>query len=179
VDTAETAPTKSIFSDFDEVEVGQVWAEAVNYYRAGELLYLSAELEEQAADKQADHLETDERAGGIQRYLDTLLPSQWEEMDAHQRRSFLLGDTLQEPGTKKRERVCVAEVWVELFGRPQSEMTRYNTRDIHTILRSFEEWQEEASKHSFKLYGKVKSYRRVDVPIRPKPVKRTTASSSI
>jgi len=160
VDTYQNTPAKDVFS-LDAYEIGQLWAEAVKLYKAGEKLYLSKEIEEQANAKQAEHRELDDRTGIIQKYLDTLLPADWSYMDYQQRRSFLQGDELQSPGTVQRERVCIAEIWCELFGKLQSDMSRYNTRDLHNILRSLPDWEEpKKGTHRFKNYGTQKYYTR-------------------
>lgn len=179
VDTWETRPTKNVFNDLDEYEVSQIWAEAVKFYRSGEALHLSEEVEAMANERQAEHREVDDRAGIIQNYLDKLLPSNWEEFDSFERRTFLSGDPLQEPGTKQREYVCIAEIWCELFGKPQSEMTNHNTKPLHALLRNLEGWEEEKSKRSFALYGKkIRSYRREEIKLRPKPVNKLQKSAT-
>lgn len=159
VDTMLAPVAKNIFEDLHESEVAQIWAEAVKLYKAGEKLYLSKEIEAQAYQKQTEHREVDDRAGIIQKYLDTLLPVDWLDMDIYQRRTFLSGDDLQAPGTEQRKKVCVAEIWCELFGKPQSEMTRYNTRDLHNILKSLPGWEEaKAATCRFRMYGVQKYY---------------------
>ena len=160
VDTYLSAPAKDVFS-LNEYEIGQIWAEAVKLHKAGEKLYLPKEIEEQANAKQAEHREVDDRTGIILKYLDTLLPVDWQYMDAYQRRSFLQGDELQSPGTETRSKVCIAEIWCELFGKPQAEMTRYNTRDLHNILRSLPDWEEtKGGTQRFRNYGTQKYYTR-------------------
>lgn len=159
VDTMLVPATKNIFEDLTPEEVAQVWAEAVSLYKHGEKLYLSKEVEAEAFQKQTEHREIDDRTGIIQRYLDTLLPTNWLDMDIHERRAFLSGDELQPEGTERRKKVCIAEIWVELFGRAQSEMTRYNTRDLHNILKSLPDWEEaKAATCRFRIYGTQKYY---------------------
>lgn len=163
IDTLEQEPTKSVFDDLTEEVVDQLWAEAVTLYRAGEPLHLSKELEEQATLKQREHSETDERAGIIQRYLDIPLPESWEDMSLSERRMYVRGDELAERGTVQRDRVCVAEIWCELFGRDQADMTRYNTQEINKILRTIEGWDTAKNGRGtirHKLYGTQKYYTR-------------------
>lgn len=160
VNTGEVTPVKNLFVDLDEYEIDQIWAEAVNLYRGGETRYLSKELEEQAYLRQKEHSESDERSGLIQQYLDTLLPENWEEMDLYSRRNFIQGDELSEKGTVKRDKVSVAEIWCELFNKPQSEMTRYNTKDIHAIMKSMEGWKESKNPVNIKNYGRQRVYRK-------------------
>jgi len=162
VDTLQTVPVKDFDADFTEDEVNQVWAEAVQLYRSGEKLYLSKDLESQARDRQRQHSETDDRTGLVLKYLETLLPTDWAYMDIHQRRSYLTGDDeLQAPGSVRRDRVSIAEIWVELFNKPIAEMSRYNTKDLHTIMKTIDGWEEDKSPVAVKGYGRQRVYRRV------------------
>lgn len=163
VDVHETTPAKDIAQDLNEYEIGQIWAEAVSLYRAGEPLYLSAELEQLAYNVQADHVEVDERAGLIQRYLDTKLPLNWNEMGIFERRAYLAGgDELQPLGTVMRVKACAAEIWCECLGGKQETMNRFNTKDIHDIMRTLPGWQLSKSKQRFSGYGVQISYNRLN-----------------
>ncbi|WP_431212289.1 VapE domain-containing protein [Puia sp. P3] len=155
-----SAPVKDLFEDLTEPEVGQIWAEAVHLFRAGESLHLSADLEAEANAIQADHTEKDERTGQITEFLDMLLPASWESWDIDQRRGYLMGGELQEVGTIQRVAVCAGEIWCELFGKRPGEMTAYNTKDIHTILRGLPGWERATGGRRFKYYGYQKWYRR-------------------
>lgn len=164
IDTMEAEPTKCVFTDLDDYEVDQLWAEAVYRYRAGETRYLGKELEEQAYSKQTEHSEEDERAGLIQNYLDTLLPEDWDSMDLFRRRNFLSGDELLAKGTIKRTRVCIAEIWCELFGKPQADMNKYNTKELHAIMKNMEGWGEIPTGGGvarFGVYGRQRGYLRI------------------
>ncbi|MGE7777363.1 VapE domain-containing protein [Chitinophaga sp. NPDC101104] len=158
VDVHVTQPVKDVFQDLTEAERGQIWAEAMEWYRGGEALYLPKEIEAMATAMQAEHSEQDERAGMIQRYLDTLLPENWEQMDLYQRRGFLAGDDLAPAGTKLRTRVCVAEIWCEVLGGQQKDMTKYNVKEIHDIMRSLSGWEFYKGKLRFGNYGVQKGY---------------------
>ncbi|WP_240646569.1 virulence-associated E family protein [Chitinophaga rhizosphaerae] len=163
VDIHVTPPTKDVFVHLTEEERGQVWAEAMELYRAGEPLFLPKEIEDMATAVQAEHAEHDERAGMIARYLDTLLPDNWEQMDIYQRRAFLAGDELAAPGTHQRTRVCVAEIWCEVLGGQQKEMNKYNTKEVHDMMRAMKGWDEcRSAKSRFGFYGLQKGYVRTD-----------------
>lgn len=163
VDTMEGVPTKSVFTDLDDYEIDQLWAEAVCLYKAGETRYLDKELEEQAYKMQTEHSENDERTGIVQRYLDTLLPENWDEMDLFGRRNFLSGDELSAKGTVQRSRVCIAELWCELFGKPQAEMNRYNVKDLHAIMKNIKGWTDSKNRTArFKIYGTQRFYERIE-----------------
>jgi putative DNA primase/helicase len=163
VDAGINQPTKNVHTDLDENEIDQIWAEAVKLHQAGEPLFLSEELEKIALQKQANHTEHDERTGLVTRYLNTLLPENWDEMDISERYRFVQEDPLQEEGTIKRNRVCVAEIWCELFGGHQKDMTSHSTKSIHNIMRTLKGWElSKAGKSRFPIYGIQKAYIRVN-----------------
>lgn len=157
-------PAKDLFDDLTAEEVGQIWAEAVRIFRAGESLHLSADLEAEANAIQAEHTEKDERTGQITEFLEMLLPESWETWDVDQRRGYLIGGELSEVGTVQRNAVCAGEIWCELFGRRVGEMTAYNTKDIHAILRNMPGWERVESVRRFRNYGPQKWYRRTVIP---------------
>lgn len=162
VDTYDTEPTKDIFTVLDNYEIDQIWAEAVVLFKAGETRYLSKELEAEAYANQLDHSEVDERVGLINRFLDAPLPEDWEERDAYRRSVFWSNgtDELGELGTMQRQKVCIAEIWCELFKSPQSTMTKFNTKDLHNIMRNMEGWEECNKVARNKLYGRQRTYKR-------------------
>lgn len=147
--------TKDVFK-FDKSEIDQIWAEAVELYRAGETLYLSKEVELIARGEQARHSESDERTGIIEQYLNTKLPANWDAMGIYERRAFL-----SDPDSKgefSRTHVCIAELWCECFGRDKSDMDRYKTREINDALRTLPGWVQSKSTKVFKPYGTQKFY---------------------
>ena len=130
-----------------EVEeiVPQLWAEAFHYYKAGEPLYLTADLEAVANQEQVAALESDVREGMIAEYLDTLLPEDWNSMDISERRAFLRGDMLtagNRIGKVKRKVVSAVEVWVECFGRDPASIRRSDTYDIFGMLMKIGGWEK-------------------------------------
>ena len=157
VTTSIGRATKSIFNDLSKMDIAQIWGEAVELYRKGEKLYMSAEASALAKNIQSSHSEVDEREGLIHRYLDTLLPKDWSSMDLSSRRMFL-NDPLSKKGVIERDFVCIAEVWSECLNKEKEDMTRYNTRDLNDMLRSLSDWDFSGSTKSFPLYGKQKYY---------------------
>lgn len=162
VDIDDTNPLKSVFKDLDKFQVDQIWAEAVKLFKAGETLYLTPELEQRAYGKQAEHAEVDGRAALIEDYLDILLPETWPKMDFWERKRFIDGDALEQIGTVQRNRISVAEIWYELFGKQKADLNKFNTKEIHDIMRSIEGWQESKSPVEIKGYGRQRVYRRLE-----------------
>lgn len=150
--------------DMTQEEVLQIWAEAKHYYKAGETLYLDKDLAETAEREQRAAMETDEREGMIREYLDTLLPVNWEDMNIYERRNFLNGDEFEragQTGTVRRERVCIAEIWCECFGKDRGSLKRQDSNEIAAIMARLEDWKKSDTSMRFKIYGVAKGYERV------------------
>ena len=146
-------------------EVDQVWAEALERYRAGEELYLKGDVAEEAYQAQQDAMETDDREGLVEQYLECLLPENWASMDLYQRRSYLGGGEFSgsaATGTVRRERVCCMEIWCECFGKERENIKRTDSYEIEGILRKLGGWTvstaNKYSKTRFPLYGPQKTF---------------------
>ncbi|SPF40777.1 conserved hypothetical protein [Candidatus Desulfosporosinus infrequens] len=146
---------------WQDLNVEQIWAEAVHAYIAGEALYLSPELEEYALTVQAEHTEESEKAGMVYAYLDILLPTDWDTRDLSARRLFLSGDFTSGGGTVRRTRVCAIEVWCECFGGDPKQLSGVQSREIRSILDHAEGWERHYGKIKFRVYGVQRGYIRV------------------
>lgn len=147
----------------------QLWAEAVQYYKLGEPLYLSEELEAQAKQRQQDFNDDndDPIVAMLDKYLNTLLPVNWDTMDIQARRSYLRDpDPLQAEGTVKRDKVCAAEFICEQLGKDMADKDyKYLCRRVSKMIGDRPEWERVSStKHAAKLYGTQRGFRRVEQP---------------
>lgn len=147
----------------------QLWAEAVHYYKQGERLYLSDELEAQAKQRQQDFNDDndDPIVAMLDKYLNTLLPVNWDTMDIQARRSYLRDpDPLQAEGTVKRDKVCAAEFICEQLGKDMADKGyKYLCRRVSKMIGDRPEWERVSStKHAAKLYGTQRGFRRVEQP---------------
>ena len=148
--------------------VEQIWAESIVNYRAGELLFLTAEEENMAKLEQSAALESDEREGLIADYLDTLLPDDWDKMDLSQRRGFLRDDPFtggNRVGTVKRKTVCALEVWCECLGKDSASLKRTDAYEIFGMLQRIGGWERstcnKAGSRRFPLYGMQRCFDRI------------------
>lgn len=161
VDVYVNPPTLDIWDDLTPEMIGLLWAEAVEYYREGETLYLSDELELEAFGVQAAHEEQDDRFGIMQKFLGLGLPYDWDSRNVIERRAYLemVRDGVEiDEKLLRRERVCAAEIWCEVFGKPQSEMSAHNTRFIHEFMRVLPDYLEAPKRSVFPNYGKQIEY---------------------
>ena len=139
----------------------QIWAEAVQLYKNGEPLILSPDAEIIAEKEQQMHSESDERTGLIDKYLNTLLPSDWEDKDLDERRMFLSEDeSIRAAGKMQRQHVCIAEIWTECMGKNKTDLDRYKSREFNEIMKNLTDWEASKSTKTFKIYGVQKYYSR-------------------
>jgi predicted P-loop ATPase len=152
-----TKISKHVVNDLPK-EVDQIWAEAVQFYKNGEKLFLSKDAEDLAKREQRRHSETDERSGLIENYLEAKLPEDWSSLDIYERRQHL--DSGNKEVGNSRNIVCMAEIWCECLGKNKEDMSRYNTREINDILKGLDDWEYHSTTKNFGYYGKQKYYSR-------------------
>ena len=153
----------------DGETVGQIWAEALAAHRAGEPLHLTGALAEDATRAQDAAIETDERVGVVQEYLDTDLPAGWRDMTVPQRRAYLAGHAPSaefggDQGARfPRMEVSNAEIWSECFGNEPGDMQPKDSYAISAIMKKLDGWEKPGNRGGFKRvfpYGKQRIYRR-------------------
>lgn len=150
--------------DLTDEDIMQIWAEALHLYKAGEPLYLNAQLTELAEREQKAAMETDEREGMIREYLDTPLPENWDDMNLYERRNYLHGDEFERAkytGTVQRQQVCIAEIWCECFKKERGDLKRQDSNEIAAIMARIEGWRKSDKAIRFKIYGVAKGYERM------------------
>jgi putative DNA primase/helicase len=142
VKVALNTPTKDLETDLTQSEIDQIWAEACEYYKRGELLYLDPEMEKEAKEMQEMHMQSNAKEGMIMEYLEMLLPEGWENMDLQARKRFIKGTEFGTPrGTVKRAKVCAVEIFMELFDGESRFVNPSISREINDILRNIKEWK--------------------------------------
>lgn len=156
-------PLKNLFKDLNKNEINQIWAEALYLYKCGEKLILEGEVEREATLKQEQHLESNSKEGMIREFLNMKLPKSWDKMDIFERRIYIgEGNGLREEGCIIRDKVCSAEIWVELFGGDMKMFYKGNAREINDILRKIDGWsalKNGAGKLRFgKIYGVQRAF---------------------
>ena len=156
------------YHPWDLTEVDQIWAEAIEYFKNGEELFLKGEVAAEAYSRQRDAMETDDREGIVQEYLDRLLPEGWDKYDLFQRRTYLDGGEFggqNAEGTVQRTRVCAMEIWCECFGKAREALKKNDAYEIESILYKLGNWQRYDGNATGKLripgYGIQKVYVRV------------------
>ena len=156
--------TENVFARLDAEEVGQIWAEVMCWYIMGENLYLDNMLKIEAKAVAMLHLEIDERIGALQTYLDTPVPANWDDMNIFDRRAWLADDQAQitaKDSCKLREFISAAEVWCELLGGTMKDMSNYNMREVHGMMRRLDDWEfTKKQRRMGAAYGRQIVYKR-------------------
>lgn len=141
--------------------VDQIWAEIVVRYQAGEVWYLSDEIEEIARKVQEEHTELNGKQGLIEEFLKRQVPENWDDMNLDQRLMFLSGGFSTEDDTlTERNKVCAIEIYMELFRGDPKTFTQATAREINGMLRRIKGWEP---KNSVPMgpYGRQRGFIRV------------------
>ena len=148
--------------DLDAETVRQIWAETILYAKAGEKLYLPAELEGYAENEQREAMERDDREGVVREYLEMLLPESWPEMDIYRRREYFRDqdDPTRPAGTVRRDTVSNMEIWTECFGKNKEDMKPSDSYAISTIMARLQGWEKAGRAARLPIYGKQRVYTR-------------------
>lgn len=157
VDVGKQNPTKNVWHDLDR-ERDQLWAEAVEWFRAGEPLYLSGEIEAEAKAQQEDHREVSAREGLILAFLEQQVPKGWNRWDLMQRRMFWSGSAAQDVELVDRDRVCALEVWCELFEGQKKDMRSADTLEINAAITAAPGWEKAKNALKFGYCGAQKGF---------------------
>ena len=150
-------PTHDMWDELTDETIRQIWAEAVELYRAGEPLFLASGIENMAREVQESYEEENPRAGIVAAYLSKLLPTNWDEMDTYTRREWLASSSGQ--GTVERTTVCTMEIWAEALGGNPEKIDRYAVKEIRDIMSGFAEWSHQGNlKITAHPYGRQRYY---------------------
>ena len=144
-------------------DVAQIWAEALYLYKQGENLFLEGREAVIAEQQQKQAMETDERQGLVENYLNTLLPDNWDAMSLFERKNFLSGDDFggTKIGTVERTQVSNAEIWCECFGNNLSGIKTSDSYAIAAIMMKIEGWEKSGKRKNIVLYGRQRIYEKV------------------
>ena len=149
-----------MWEDLTPETIKLIWGEAVEIFKAGETLFLPPKLEAMAREVQAAHAEENPRAGLVAEYLDRLLPEDWANKDAYDRRAWLESGA---EGTVRRTTVCTAEIWAEALGGNPEKLSRSELREVSAIMASMPEWRHQGYLlKTIRPYGRQKYYERTD-----------------
>lgn len=157
IDTGEQRCAKNVWKDLDS-ELDQLWAEAVVRWQAGEPLYLTGAVEQDAKAKQEEHREASSREGVVRDFMDRQVPEDWSKWALDKRRMFWAGGIQGNINLVPRDRICALEVWCEALGGQVKEMKNADTRELNAIIGTVKGWKKSASTLHFGPYGTQRGY---------------------
>ena len=152
-------PSRDLWAELTDETVRLIWAEAVEFFKKGEKLYLPKEIEKMAREVQEAYEEENPRTGIVAAYLDKLLPADWDGRDTYSRRAWLEADA--QDGTVERTTVCTLEIWAEALGENPNRFDRYASMEVRNIMASMPEWRYQGSKRkTIPPYGRQRYYKK-------------------
>jgi len=143
--------------DLTDDDIRQIWAEVLVAYQSGENLLLSREAAEGAVRAQREAIETDERLGIVEEYLDRLLPEDWKQLSPSERLDFLSGT---EDGTILRTEVSNIEIWVEALHNNIRDLNNASSRAITAMMEQIPGWERQ-KRLVYTAYGRQRVYKRI------------------
>jgi predicted P-loop ATPase len=165
VDTGEQSPTKSVWRDLPD-EVDQVWAEAMFYWKMGETLYLTGEVETASKVKQEEHRETSTYEGITLDFIARGVPDGWETWKLNDRRAFWGGGATGDFKIVPRDRICAAEVWCEALNGYPKDLNTAIAREINSTIEATGDWQRSPTVLKFGPHGAQRGFVRNKVTTR-------------
>lgn len=139
-------------------ERDQLWAEAMHYWKQGEQLYLSPEIEKAARGVQEDHREQHPWEGIIADFLEEEVPMGWNGWDLQKRQVWHSGSMKCSDATAPRRRVCAIEIWCEALGMHRGAMRQRDAREINNLLARMPGWEYIGSVQGGRPYGKQRCF---------------------
>ncbi len=149
--------------NFTEEYRQQFWAEAKEIWKSSEKLYLEGDILEEAEKAQKGAMETDERVGMVEEYLNTPLPADWDDMDLFARRNYLNGSEFggtQHIGTIARTSVSNAEIWCECLNHSLPDLKTTDSYQIAALMAQINGWERTTNIKRLPIYGRQRLYQK-------------------
>lgn len=139
-------PKKKDWSTITQEEIDQVWAEAVVRYKAGEPLYLTGALADDAQLMQQTFEEDNPVFGQIAAYLSRTIPDDWYKRSEIERQVWL--DDMEE-GTVEREYISNIEIVKEVFNGGRSYYGQNLKKDIKDAMTRMPGWSAKLTANTY------------------------------
>lgn len=142
-------PEKKVHDHWEHLTdavIGQIWAEALELYKSGELLQLDRSAAEEAERQQGLHTEEDTRTGIIQEWLESPIDDEFTAQEGKRLEYY--------------NRVCAAQIWTECLGNRKGNMRPWEAKSICEIMRKMPGWIEMKGRAKVKGYGLQTAFER-------------------
>lgn len=138
VKLGEITASKNVFEDFTQCEVDQVWAEAVECFKRGDITYLVDEgLKEMAKEFQNIHKVDSGLEGKIEQFIKLPITKDWYERGISERIRYFENNEYLNESMKinliARTKICPLEIWEECLGERKT-MTNSSSSRIKGVL---------------------------------------------
>lgn len=151
---------------FDKTFKDQLWAEARHYYVSGEPLFLDEKFLEIAAEYQNNAMEHDDRTGIVEKYLDELLPDNWDECSIADRQYYFNKEFDSNyypqvtfgPAIYQREEISPIEIWVECFNKDKAGFNNKESNAISLIMTQIPGWEKTGKTKVMGPYSKQRYF---------------------
>lgn len=155
-------PVRSLWSDESTEWIHQVWAEALEAYKGGETVWLGAEIEQEAVKAQEAHTEENELVGMVAEFLDKPVPANWYDLDISVRKEVMQGTGFEvdEADSVLRDKVCLAEIWVEMLGGDMTRFDFHSKKRIADAMNKIPWWVKGTTSRFGSSYGTQKCWKR-------------------
>lgn len=155
-------PVRSLWSDESTEWIHQVWAEALEAYKGGETVWLGAEIEQEAVKAQEAHTEENELVGMVAEFLDKPIPANWYELDIAVRKEVMQGTgfAVDEADSVLRDKVCLAEIWVEMLGGDMTRFDFHSKKRIADAMNKIPWWVKGTTSRFGSSYGTQKCWKK-------------------
>ncbi len=170
VDADDAARTKHVWEDLTKNERDQIWAEALELYKAHKdnINSLSYEVLKEAVSQQESHATESTMLGLIEEFLKIKVPKDWSNKTIEDRLRWInatddFRDESDEAknGLIERTKICAAEIWVECLGKNKADITTRNTVEINACMSKLDDWERDKSTGRYGPYGIQKGYKRI------------------
>lgn len=91
-------------------------------------------------------------------YLAQDIPADWMKWSLQQRQMWRGGGMKYDGKLEPRSRICAAEVWCEVLGKPRGDMRQRDTREINSLLERAADWNCVGVRDAGKPYGKQRCF---------------------
>lgn len=174
-----TGGTKKNWTNLTPEIVGQLWAEAVVYYKRGERMFLEGQVAQEALMMQLAHTEESSYTGQIMEFLEKPITKGWYSKSIADRKLAMrendfdgeideFEDEIESNPSENvttilRKKVCALEIWCECLGRDRGLFPAHEAREINSILANLPGWQKHKSTMKFGgEYGVQRAFIRVE-----------------
>lgn len=141
--------------------VDQIWAEVYNGYKNGDSRYqLSQEAEKIAKEQQLAHKQTHPWTNIIADYLEKLVPTNWKDLSADERKAFMDGEPTGNQDLVPINEISIPEIWCEILDQPKEKMTKSDSTTIKNIMLNLPDWSKKHVRTKYygdqpKAFGRI------------------------